>query len=149
MTKQESTSSACATNCCSAAEPIVCTLTGGQSRAERVAEFQAVFEFLECTELLEDGFRWHFLVDVQQEAWLRDLARRENECCRFFEFTLARDGANVVWETRAPQEAAEVLVAFRRLPETLKGSPPHDALESAFADAGLKFVTDGAGEGSS
>jgi hypothetical protein len=95
------------------------------------------------------GFRWHFLADARQEALLRELARRENECCKFFEFKITRDGANVVWETRAPQEAAEVLEAFRQLPETLKDSPSHDALESAFAEAGLKFVTDRAVEGSS
>ena len=149
MTKQEAPSGECATSCCSAAEPIVCTLTGGQSRAERVADFHAAFELLQRTEPLLGGFRWHFLADSRQEAQLRDLARRENECCRFFEFKFMRDGANVVWETSAPHEAAEVLEAFRQLPETLKGSPPHDALESAFAEAGLKFVTDRAVEGSS
>lgn len=146
MTQEGSSSRNCKTSCRSTAEPIVCTLTGGQSRAERVAEFQKAFELLQRTEPFGDGFRWHFLADPRQEVWLRDLAQRENECCRFFEFKITRDGATVVWETRAPEDAAEVLEAFRELPVTLKSSPTIAALETAFAEAGLKFASDSARE---
>lgn len=139
MTQHDSSSPGCTTSC-RTAEPIACTIGGREQQIKRVADFGVAFEHLLRTEILEGGFRWHFRADSEQELFLRGLAQRENECCRFFDFRLTRDGATVVWETRAPDQAAEVLEAFRRLPETLGELDDNDALKSAFSESGLKFI---------
>lgn len=139
MSQHESSSSGCATSCGSQAEPIACRLTGREQHMQRVADFAEAFGYLKRTEPFIGGFRWYFEADAAQEAFLRDLAQRESECCRFFDFGITREGRAVIWETRAPHEATEVLAAFRRLPETLKELPTEDALKTAFGAAGLKF----------
>ena len=146
MAQQESSSYGGETSCCSSAEPIACRLTGRAQHMQRVADFAEAFAYLERAEPFAGGFRWYFEADATQEVFLRDLAQRESECCRFFDIRISREGAVVVWETRAPHEAAEVLEAFRRLPDTLKDLPTEDALKSAFGAAGLKFVSDPASE---
>lgn len=140
MTQNGSSSTGCATSCCSTKEPIACTIGGREHQIKRVADFRAAFEHLLQTETFDGGFRWRFRADAEQELFLRGLAQRENECCRFFDFSLTRDGKTVVWETRAPSEAADVLEEFCRFPETLGEVHDHDALKNAFSKSGLKFI---------
>ncbi|WP_437907030.1 hypothetical protein WME95_03725 [Sorangium sp. So ce327] len=128
--------------CATFAEPIVCTLTGQEQQARRAAEFRDAFVHLERTEPLEGAFRWHFRGEPALEAHLRALARREQECCRFFDFRITREGTSIVWETRGPESAAGVLEEFMRLPETLRSEPTLDAMQRALGDAGLTFVSE-------
>lgn len=140
MTQHDSSAGGCTTTCGSTAEPIACTIGGREQQMKRVADFRAAFDHLLRTETFEGGFRWYFRADPERERFLRGLAQRENECCRFFDFRFTTNGETVVWETRATNEAAEVLEAFRRFPETLNELHDHDALKSAFSESGLKFI---------
>ncbi len=124
-----------------AAEPteaLVCTLTG-RERSARVSEFDEAFRYLERTERLDDAFRWYFRAEAGLEARLRDLARREQECCRFFEFDLLLEGPSIVWEARAPKHALAVLEEFMRMPETLRAAPDAAAVKDVLEGAGLSF----------
>jgi hypothetical protein len=105
---------------------------GPEQHAKRAAEFREAFVHLERTESIDGGFRWYFQADAAFEAQLRDLARRERECCKFFSFSLTREGSTVVWEVRAPHEAATVLEAFKLLPETLKDFSTPEAMQGSF-----------------
>lgn len=102
-----------------AEEPIVCTLTD-RDLVARALEFRAVFAHLVETQPFDGGFRWRFRAEPGLEAALADLARREHECCRFFELSVTREGDCIVWEASASSAAATVLDAFMRLPETLE-----------------------------
>lgn len=126
-----------------ATEPIACGLVGREQQAKRAAEFREAFAHLDRTETIAGGFRWYFRADSALEAQLRDLARREHECCRFFDFRITREGSAVVWEARAPQDAEAVLEQFKLLPETLKSSSTLDAMQRVLAGAGLTFAPDG------
>ena len=114
-----------------AEEPIVCTLSDRDQLA-RVGEFRAVFAHLVATQQFEGGFRWRFSAEPGLEATLVDLARREHDCCRFFEFDITRDSDCIVWETRASQEAAVIMDAFMRLPENLSRDSDLGAIRRAF-----------------
>ena len=134
----------CDSGCAAASiEPIACSLMGREEQAKRAAEFREAFVHLDRTETIAGGFRWYFRGDYALEAQLRDLAHREHECCRFFDFRITREGSALVWETRGPQGAAAVLEEFKLLPETLKGSSTLDAMQRVLADAGLTFPPDG------
>lgn len=131
--------------CAPRAEPIVCTLAGREQQERRAAELRDVFVALERTEPLTTcgpAFRWIFRDEPGLEARLRELARREHECCRFFDFRITREGGALVWEARAPEDAASVLDELMRLPETLGGSAPLTTLRRALGDAGLEFPDD-------
>lgn len=121
------------------AEPIVCTLAGQQQQDQRVAEFRNAFVHLERTEPFDGGFRWHFRNEPGLETELRELARREHECCRFFDFRIHRQGDVIVWEVRAPEQAAGVLHEFMRFPDTV--DVPSETLKRVFSQAGLTFVS--------
>jgi hypothetical protein len=115
---------------------------GREQQTKRAFEFREAFIHLERTETIAGGFRWYFQADSALEVQLRDLARREHECCKFFSFSLTREGRALVWETRAPHEAAAVLEEFKRLPETLKRSSTADAMQRVLSGAGLRFGID-------
>ena len=127
---------------CGCSAPIVCTLADRETQARHLAEFRDVFAYLERTEARDGGFRWYFRADETLESRLRDLAQREQECCRFFDFHLKREGTLIIWETHAPTSAAAVLEEFMRLPATLKSAPTLDAMKRAFGIAGLSFVSE-------
>lgn len=132
----------CNSACSSApAEPIVCTLEGEEQRT-RVAEFKAVFAYLVRTEPFDAGFRWHFKGDADLEASLRDLARREHACCRFFEFHVARVDDSIIWEARVDERGRPVLDELMQLPETLRADTDISALERLMKVAGLPFACD-------
>lgn len=142
MAAPTSTPCGCSSTCSSAtAEPIVCTLAGAE-QSTRVAEFKAAFAHLARTEPFDAGFRWHFQGDAGLEAVLRDLARREHDCCRFFEFHVARVDDAIVWEARADERGRRVLDELMRLPETLRAETDVNALERLMNVAGLRFASD-------
>ena len=136
----ESSSCGCGGACASPAVPIVCTLAGPEQQARRVLEFREVFVHLERTEPLEGACRWFFRAEAGLEARLRELARREYDCCRFFDFRITREGGSIVWETRAPESAAGVLNEFMRLPETLGEASTLGTLKRVLGEAGLTFL---------
>lgn len=121
-TTSESPSCGCG-GCTSRDEPVVCTLEGREQQQARAADFREVFGSLERAERLDGSARWYFRDEPGLETRLRELARREHECCRFLEFRVAREGGALVWETRAPEHASSVLEEFMRLPEALGRGP--------------------------
>jgi hypothetical protein len=123
-------------------EPIVCTLAGRQQQERRAAEFRSAFAHLARTEPLDGAFRWYFRDEPGLETRLRELAQREHECCRFFDFRIQRDGGLIIWETRAPVSAAQVLQELMRLPETLNELSTPEAMKRTLSKAGLSFLSD-------
>lgn len=132
-------SSACAP---SGDQPIACTLAGPEPQRQRATEFQEVFVSLTHIERGEGSARWHFRDEPGLELRLRELVRRERECCRFFEFHISRQDGGLVWETRAPEAAAAVLTEFMRLPETLRRGRTRQDLTHVMQAAGLTFPED-------
>lgn len=124
-----------------APEPLVCTLTGSE-QSVRLSEFRDAFAYLERIERLDGAFRWYFRVQPGLEARLRDLARREQACCRFFDFDIVREGSLIAWEARAPSHALAVLEEFMRLPETLNAASDVSSLKSVLSVTGLSFVSE-------
>jgi hypothetical protein len=91
--------------------PIACTLEGGQL-AGRAEEFRALFAWLIEAERTPKGFCWTFQGGPGVERRVRELARREHLCCPFLSFAVSTQGEQVLWETRGPEHAAEVLDDF-------------------------------------
>jgi hypothetical protein len=112
----------------------------------RVDEYRAVFRRIVHAERFDHGFEWRFRWDADVEAQVRSLAVKEQECCRFFRFEVGRDGAEIVWVTRADDRAAAVLEEFFHLPERLLEEHDVRAVKAAAKRAGLAFSAD-AGEG--
>ena len=90
--------------------PVACSLD-----AEGVAERRA-----EALELLRAGLAERtveedgslalvFRGEAALRADVRDLVRREKECCPFFEFDLVEHGEELTVVARAPAEAQELL----------------------------------------
>ncbi len=105
--------------------PIACSLAATPGDfAARMEEFRRLFtRSLAGRSRLPAGVRFRFHDGPGVADWVRDLARRESECCPFFSFRVsARDG-EVWWDTTAadtPDTAArELLDEFYRLPGTL------------------------------
>jgi len=124
-------------------EPLVCTL-GARDQAARATEFREAFAFLTDIETLADGFRWRFRVVEGLEPRLRDLARREHECCRFFNFRIELQDkpCAIVWEARTTDDRARpILEEFMlRLPKSLDRDP--SSMKASLTTAGLSFESD-------
>ena len=119
--------------------PILCTIEkGGMDR--RTAEFRTAFEQLVAAERFAEGFRWTFQKREGFEAYLRDLAAREHQCCQFLTFTISSGGEHVIWETRGPAEAEGAIDVFYRLPESVRGEVAD--LKRAAEAGGLRFAHD-------
>jgi hypothetical protein len=125
-------------------EPIVCTLDHRDMQT-RVDEFRAVFRRIVHAERFDHGFAWRFRWDMDVEAQVRSLAAKEQECCRFFRFEVSRDGAEIVWVTRADDRGAAVLEEFFRLPERLLQDDDVKAVKAGVERAGLAFSGDAGG----
>ncbi|MCW2907016.1 MAG: hypothetical protein JWL68_1805 [Actinomycetia bacterium] len=99
--------------------PVACSLSGTPGAwAERMAEYQRLFgQHLGGRSRTGAGIRFWFRAGPGVEAWVRDLARREKECCAFFDFTVTADGQEVRWDVAvADDEAArQALDGFYRL----------------------------------
>lgn len=116
-------------------EPIACSLDG-RGQAARAAEFRSAFADLLRTEMLADGFRWVFAAKAGLEATLRDLAAREHDCCRFFDFRVFPQEGTIVWEAKASPAGRAVLDELMRLPETLAEERDPQALGRALGERG-------------
>jgi hypothetical protein len=104
--------------------PVACTLTGIPGAfAERMAEYRRLFrQYLAERSRTGQGIRFRFRAEPGVEDWVRDLARREQECCGFFDFTVTADAGGIRWDAAvADDEAArQALDEFYRLPDTLE-----------------------------
>lgn len=88
--------------------PASCTLPTAE-RPARGAEFDDLFAagLREQQRLGPTLLRWR--LDPAAEAAARDLTARETQCCSFFTFTFAADGAGVTVTVEVPAEYASVL----------------------------------------
>ncbi|MCA1648204.1 MAG: hypothetical protein LC797_23010 [Chloroflexi bacterium] len=95
--------------------PIACSLTPGEY-AERFHEFRRLF-----TTSLQDSrrepTRLFLRLDAAKahEADVRDLLRREQECCPFFSFDVQLGGDVLLVEAQVPDGADECLDELERL----------------------------------
>jgi hypothetical protein len=110
--------------------PVMCDMTGAtDTLAERTDEYRRLFrQSLIGRSRTGTGLRFRFRADPGLADWVRDLARREKQCCAFFDFTVQVSGGEVWWDASvADDEAARrVLAEFYRLPIALTGGSPHD-----------------------
>lgn len=86
--------------------PIACTLTPG--------EFES--RMAEIAELTRDGLKEHrrdgltlHLTYAHAADRVREMVRRERECCAFLAFDVCEDGDAVRLTVTAPEEAREVV----------------------------------------
>lgn len=100
-----------------AGAPVACTLAERDVSA-RAHAFQALFQHLGSSTRLQAGFRWSFHNAPGVERQLRELARREHECCPFLTFVVSVQGDQVVWATGGPAEAEAAIDVFYRMAET-------------------------------
>jgi hypothetical protein len=79
--------------------PIVCDMTAApDTPRERLAEWGRLFEHaLADGERTTDGVIWRFVARPGVEEWVRDLAEREAACCRFLDFAVTADDAQVTY----------------------------------------------------
>jgi MerR family transcriptional regulator, copper efflux regulator len=88
-------------------EPIACSLSA-EGQEERRDEAAALMQrALVAREPLDGGVRLRLRRDSEGE--LRDLVRREQECCPFFRFSFREEGGELVLDATAPAEARELL----------------------------------------
>jgi DNA-binding transcriptional MerR regulator len=90
--------------------PIACTLGVGQM-GTRVQEWEDLLEGVVARSAIDGGVRLQFGpgTDVTELAWL---AAAEQDCCRFFRFSLSIDTRGVALEVRAPDEATDIVTAL-------------------------------------
>jgi hypothetical protein len=93
--------------------PIACSLGAGELR-ERQTEMRALAaRALVGSERTAAGAVLRFRASSPEvDAAVRDLARREKECCPFFEFAIEATAETVRLEVSAPAEAGPVLDAL-------------------------------------
>lgn len=90
-------------------EPVACRLDAGGQGARREEASALMSRALMDRERTAHGVRLRFSTTGGAEEAVRDLVRREQECCPFFRFTLARDGDHLLLDAEAPPEARELL----------------------------------------
>ena len=91
--------------------PIVCTLPV-ERRPERNQEWAAAQQALIERDRRPGQVRLVFRASQQDRAAIRDLARREKECCAFFDFTIDEDQHTLTMLVTAPVVADELLEHF-------------------------------------
>jgi hypothetical protein len=103
--------------------PVACTLTATPGAfAERMAEYQRLFrQYLTGRSRTGPGIRFCFRAEPGVGDWVRDLARREQACCGFFDFTVSAGGQEIRWDAAVADDepARQALDEFYRLPDTL------------------------------
>ena len=88
-------------------QPIACSLSA-EGQSERRDEAAALLDrSLIAREPLAGGVRLRLRRDSEDE--LRELVRREQECCPFFRFSFRDEGPELVLDATAPDEARELL----------------------------------------
>jgi len=129
-------------------EHIVCTgdLKDKPAVQEQIDRYRMAFQRLLTTERFPGGFRWRFRAAPGLELQLRQLVEREHDCCRFFQFSLRQEGAELIWETTADEAAASVVEEYAQLPQRLIEEPRRGDdvahLKNTASAAGLKFAAD-------
>lgn len=109
-------------------EAPACSLDG-QSYAARAREFRAVFAWLRAAERDGASFSWTFQNGPGVERRVRELARREHQCCPFLSFAVSTRGDDIVWQGRAHEASEALVAAFFDLPDTVQQTdPPFDGL---------------------
>ena len=89
--------------------PVACSLTE-REQVERAAEARELMErALVTRERTEHGLRLRFRGPSEVRSAVRALARREKECCPFFEFELAESGEDLEMRVTAPPDARPLL----------------------------------------
>jgi hypothetical protein len=95
--------------------PPACSLTPGQA-ADRAAELRALARrALESRELGDDGLRLVFRAEPGTASAVRDLARRERECCPFLDLRVEEADGRVTLAIGAAPEDRAALDAFYAL----------------------------------
>jgi len=90
-------------------EPVACRLDPAGQLVRREEASALMRRALVDREPTAHGVRLRFSTTGGAEDEVRDLVRREQECCPFFSFTLARDGDHLLLDAEAPPEARELL----------------------------------------
>ena len=88
-------------------EPIACSLSAAGQLERREESAALIARSLIAREPAPDGLRLRFRREAEPE--LRELVRRESECCPFFGFSFADEGPELVLEATAPPEARGLL----------------------------------------
>jgi hypothetical protein len=103
--------------------PVACTLAATPGAfAERMAEYRRLFrQHLTGRTRTPPGIRFRFRAEPGVEDWVRDLARREQACCGFFDFTVTADTREIRWDAAVADDepSRQALDEFYRLPDTL------------------------------
>ena len=96
--------------------PDACTLPTAE-RPLRTAEFEELFGALHRGERLSPThLRLSVTGDDEREAAVRELTRRENECCTFFGFTVTRVApAEIRLDVEVPAAYRDVLDALEEM----------------------------------
>jgi DNA-binding transcriptional MerR regulator len=107
----------CETDAAEEEPPIACTLDIGQM-GSRVEEWAALLEAKDdmlagvvARTAIDDGVRLEFGPGTDVTEMVR-LAAAEQDCCRFFRFTVSIDTRGVALEVRAPAEAIDIVTAL-------------------------------------
>jgi hypothetical protein len=97
--------------------PIACTLTAERA-ADRVEEWRLALGDAVTHMSRPEPTRLVMRVgsDTAQIAILVELARREKQCCEFFDFAFQVGADDVTFEVSVPEDAIAVLDGFAELP---------------------------------
>jgi hypothetical protein len=91
-------------------EPVACTLDAGAYR-ERVAWIAALNRSA-LRSVRREGARLILAYDPQASGGVRELVRREQECCAFLQLDLNEDEKGLTLAVTAPQAARDTLDAL-------------------------------------
>ncbi len=83
--------------------PVACTL-GPSQAVDQLAEWQELHAQIRSVERIDDGVRLRLPSELYAAA--QDLARREEECCRFLAISVGLDGSDSVVEITSDQPEA-------------------------------------------
>jgi hypothetical protein len=102
--------------------PIACTLTAGE-QLERLTEFRRLFSAA-LRHMKREPSRLELALDSSKvtEPGVRDLLRREHECCRFFTFAVESMGGEIRVSAEVPDEAQGWLDGLQQLAEAGKST---------------------------
>jgi DNA-binding transcriptional MerR regulator len=96
-------------------EPVACSLTGSDQQT-RVQEWNQLLASVTGRENTDGGIRLTLPADADLIGQVARLAALEQQCCRFFDFTIDLSAEMAVLTVRAPAHAADLL-------DTLFGQP--------------------------
>ena len=122
--------------------PIVCDMsTAPDTGPQRLAEYDRLFStHLLGRERRGGGIRFRLRADQGVEAWVRDLAAREEACCAFLDSQIAVEGGQVLWDITTIDDdiARAILDEYYDLPGSAGADA--DAVERRLQAKGLQFI---------